>query len=137
MTAHDNPALVDTGWLAKHLDAPDVRVVDASYYLPNEGLDPRAEYEVQHIPGAVFFDIDDIADSDSSLPHMLPSPEKFSSKAQSASKRRPMTSLMVRRPSPALPLSFASSGLVKASAGSSNPFRSPGTRPCVAKLITR
>ncbi len=82
MTAHDDPALVDTGWLAAHLDAPDVRVVDASYYLPDEGLDPRAEYEAHHIPGAVFFDIDDIADSDNSLPHMLPSPEKFSSKVR-------------------------------------------------------
>jgi len=82
VTAHDNPALVDTGWLADHLNAPDVRVVDASYYLPNEGLDPRAEYEAQHIPGAVFFDIDDIADSASPLPHMLPSPEKFSSKVR-------------------------------------------------------
>ena len=82
MTAHDNPALVDTEWLAAHLAAPDVRVADASYYLPNEGLDPRAEYEAQHIPGAVFFDIDDIADSDSPLPHMLPSPENFSSKVR-------------------------------------------------------
>ena len=82
MTAHDSPALVDTEWLAAHLAAPDVRVADASYYLPNEGLDPRAEYEAQHIPGAVFFDIDDIADSDSVLPHMLPSPEKFSSKVR-------------------------------------------------------
>ncbi len=82
MTAHDDPALVDTGWLAAHLEAPDVRVVDASYYLPKEGLDPRAEFEASHIPGAVFFDIDDIADSDSSLPHMLPSPEKFSSKVR-------------------------------------------------------
>ena len=82
MTVHDDPALVDTAWLAAHLEAPDVRVVDASYYLPNEGLDPRAEYEASHIPGAVFFDIDDIADSDSPLPHMLPSPEKFSSKVR-------------------------------------------------------
>ena len=52
MTAHDDPALVDTGWLAAHLDAPDVRVVDASYYLPNEGLDPRAEL-VQWYGGAL------------------------------------------------------------------------------------
>ncbi len=82
MTAHDSPALVNTEWLAAHLAAPDVRVADASYYLPNEGLDPRVEYEAQHLPGAVFFDIDDIADSDSALPHMLPSPEKFSSKVR-------------------------------------------------------
>ena len=82
MAAFDSDSLVTTAWLAEHLDAPDVRVVDGSYYLPGEGLDPRAEYEAQHIPGAVFFDIDDIADSDSPLPHMLPAPEKFSSRVR-------------------------------------------------------
>ena len=80
MAAVENEALVSTAWLAEHLSAPDVRVVDGSYYLPHEGLDPRAEYEAQHVPGAVFFDIDDIADADSPLPHMLPAPEKFSVK---------------------------------------------------------
>lgn len=75
-------ALVSTDWLADHLDAPDVRVVDGSYYLPHEGLDPRAEYDVQHIPGAVFFDIDEIADTTNPLPHMLPPPEKFSSRVR-------------------------------------------------------
>jgi thiosulfate/3-mercaptopyruvate sulfurtransferase len=75
-------ALVSTDWLADHLHAPDVRVVDGSYYLPHEGLDPRAEYETQHLPGAVFFDIDEIADSTNPLPHMLPPPEKFSSRVR-------------------------------------------------------
>jgi len=74
--------LVSSDWLARHLAAPDVRVVDASYYLPHEGLDPRREFEAHHIPGAVFFDIDEIADSESSLPHMLPSAEKFSSRVR-------------------------------------------------------
>ena len=82
MTALDSEALVSTAWLAEHLEAPDVRVVDASYYLPHEGLGPRAEYEAHHIPGAVFFDIDEIADADSPLPHMLPSAEKFSSRVR-------------------------------------------------------
>ena len=82
MAGFDSDSLVTTAWLAEHLNAPDVRVVDGSYYLPGEGLDPRAEYEVQHIPGAVFFDIDDIADSGSPLPHMLPAPEKFSSRVR-------------------------------------------------------
>ncbi len=78
-----NPdALVSTEWLATHLSAPDVRVVDASYYMPSEGLDPRAEYELHHIPGAVFFDIDEIADTANPLPHMLPPPEKFSSRVR-------------------------------------------------------
>jgi len=82
MATFDSPPLVSTEWLAKHLQAPDVRVVDGSYYLPNEGLDGRSEYEAHHIPGAVFFDIDEIADSDSPLPHMLPPPEKFSSRVR-------------------------------------------------------
>ncbi len=82
MTAFTSDALVDTEWLAEHLEAPDVRVVDASYYLPHEGLDPRAEYHAHHLPGAVFFDIDEIADTDSPLPHMLPAPEKFSSRVR-------------------------------------------------------
>ena len=76
-----NP-LVSTQWLADHIDAPDLRIVDASYYMPGEGLDPRQEFELHHIPGSVFFDIDDIADSDSALPHMLPSPQKFSSRVR-------------------------------------------------------
>ncbi len=74
--------LVSTQWLADRLDAPDIVVVDASYYLPDAGRDGRAEYEEQRIPGAVFFDIDDIADSDSPLPHMMPSAEKFSSRVR-------------------------------------------------------
>src|SRR3546814_8334759 len=67
-------ALVSTAWLADNLAAPDLRVVDASYYLPNEGLDGRREFEAHHIPGAVFFDIDAIKDPASALPHMLPPP---------------------------------------------------------------
>ncbi|WP_339632413.1 3-mercaptopyruvate sulfurtransferase [uncultured Sneathiella sp.] len=76
-----NPtSLVSTDWLAEHMEAPDVRVVDASWHMPATGRDPRAEYEAEHIPGAVFFDIDEIADTDNPLPHMVPSPEKFSSR---------------------------------------------------------
>jgi len=78
-----NPeALVSTEWLADHLDAPDVRVVDATWFLPNDERTGRAAYDEAHIPGAVFFDIDEIADTDSDLPHMLPSPEKFSSRVR-------------------------------------------------------
>src|SRR3546814_202846 len=75
-------ALVSTEWLADNLGAPDLRVVDASYYLPGEGLDPRQEFEAQHIPGAVFFDIDAIKDPGSELPHMLPPPHIFSAKVR-------------------------------------------------------
>ncbi len=82
MTYKHPEALVETDWLAQHLQAPDVRVVDASWYLPGENRDPRAEYLKAHIPGAVFFDIDDVADEKSPYPHMLPSPEKFSSRVR-------------------------------------------------------
>ncbi len=78
-----NPeALVSTQWLADHLAAPDVRVVDASWYMPDSGRHARAEYEREHIPGAVFFDLDEIADSQSRLPHMLPEAAKFASKVK-------------------------------------------------------
>jgi thiosulfate/3-mercaptopyruvate sulfurtransferase len=80
MAGYAHPeSLVDTSWLAKHLSDPDLRVVDATYFLPSQARNARAEYESRHIPGAVFFDIDEIADTDNSLPHMLPSPEKFAS----------------------------------------------------------
>lgn len=75
-------ALVSTEWLAAHLNAPDVRIVDGSFFLPAQKRDPKAEYVQKHIPGAVFFDIDEIADTDSPLPHMLPSPEKFSARVR-------------------------------------------------------
>jgi thiosulfate/3-mercaptopyruvate sulfurtransferase len=81
MAGYAHPeSLVDTAWLAKHLNDPDLRVADATYFLPNQGRNARAEYETQHIPGAVFFDIDEIADTGNPLPHMLPSPEKFASR---------------------------------------------------------
>lgn len=82
MSYVNSDALVSTDWLAEHLEAPDVRVIDASWHMPAAKRDPRAEYEAQHIPGAVFFDIDDIADSDSDLPHMLPPPEKFAARVR-------------------------------------------------------
>ena len=73
-------ALVSTDWLLDHLEQPDLRIVDASWYMPDEHRNPRAEYAASHIPGAVFFDIDEISDLDNPLPHMLPPPEKFSSR---------------------------------------------------------
>jgi thiosulfate/3-mercaptopyruvate sulfurtransferase len=75
-------SLVSTGWLAQHLADPDLRVDEASYYLPMQNRSARAEYDKQHIPGAVFFDVDEIADTSSPLPHMLPSPEKFASRVR-------------------------------------------------------
>lgn len=74
--------LVSTDWLAANLAAPDLRIVDASWHLPGENRDPMAEYHACHIPGAVFFDINEIADLESGLPHMLPPVEKFVSRVR-------------------------------------------------------
>ncbi|MDP6516975.1 MAG: 3-mercaptopyruvate sulfurtransferase [Alphaproteobacteria bacterium] len=70
-------ALLGTEWLADHLGDPAVRVVDGSWHLPTLDRDPKAEYVAGHIPGAVFFDIDGIADRSNPLPHMLPDPATF------------------------------------------------------------
>jgi len=72
--------IVETSWLAERLDAPDLVVVDGSLHLPTTGRDAKAEYLAGHIPGALFFDMDDIADEKNPLPHMLPSPVKFASR---------------------------------------------------------
>jgi len=75
-----NSPLVSTEWLAAHLTAPDIRIADASWYLPQAGRDAKAEYLSAHIPGAVFFDIDELSDETSPLPHMLAPAPKFASR---------------------------------------------------------
>jgi thiosulfate/3-mercaptopyruvate sulfurtransferase len=72
--------LISTDWLAQHLEAPDVRIADASWYLPEAGRDARGEYRAAHIPGAVFFDIEDLSDEKNPLPHMLAPAPKFASR---------------------------------------------------------
>lgn len=72
--------IVETDWLAAHLDAPDLLIFDGSWHLPETGRDPKQEFLAEHIPGALFFDIDDLSDENSSLPHMLPSTVKFASR---------------------------------------------------------
>jgi thiosulfate/3-mercaptopyruvate sulfurtransferase len=77
----DDPrTLVSTDWLAQHLKDPDLRLLDASLYLPGTDRNGRAEYDAAHIPGARFFDIDEISDGRSDLPHMVPPVEKFMSR---------------------------------------------------------
>jgi len=79
-TPDDPKTLVSTDWLAAHIKDPDLRIIDASWYMPAENRNPAAEYLAEHIPGARFFDIDDISDHRSELPHMAPPVEKFMSR---------------------------------------------------------
>ncbi len=72
--------LVSTEWLSERLEAPDVRVADASWHLPQAGRSARTEYDSAHIPRAVFFDIDELSDEHSPLPHMLAPAAKFASR---------------------------------------------------------
>ena len=73
--------VVSAAWLAAHLNDPDVRVVDATWYMPGQNKDQRAEFAERHIPGALFFDIDDIAQPDTKpLPHMVPDEARFAAK---------------------------------------------------------
>jgi thiosulfate/3-mercaptopyruvate sulfurtransferase len=81
--AHDDPkTIVSTDWLASHLKDPDLRVLDGTWFMPAERRDAKAEYAQAHIPGARFFDIDEISDNRSDLPHMAPSVEKFMSRTR-------------------------------------------------------
>ena len=75
--------LTETDELARELDAPDLVIIDASWHMPAENRNAYEECLTEHIPGAIFFDIDEIADTKSGLPHMLPPPEKFSSRMRS------------------------------------------------------
>jgi thiosulfate/3-mercaptopyruvate sulfurtransferase len=75
--------LVSTSWLEGEIGASDLRVIDASYFLPADARDARAEYEAEHIPGAVFLDIEAVSDRDTPLPHMLPPEHLFASRMQS------------------------------------------------------
>jgi len=78
---HSDPkTLVSTNWLGAHLKDPDLRIFDGSWYLPDDPRDARAEYDAAHIPGARYFDIDDVADQRSELSHTVPPVEKFISR---------------------------------------------------------
>jgi thiosulfate/3-mercaptopyruvate sulfurtransferase len=82
MPESDPQLLVSTEWLEAHLGAPDLRVLDGSMFLPGVPRDAKAEYLDGHIPGALFFDIEEISDSASALPHMVPPVEKFVSRVR-------------------------------------------------------
>jgi thiosulfate/3-mercaptopyruvate sulfurtransferase len=80
MTYTHPEALVSTEWLAWHLEDADVTILDASFKQPGITPTARADYDAEHIPTAVFFDIDDVAEPGTSLPHMIPSAERFAEK---------------------------------------------------------
>ncbi|MFX0546910.1 3-mercaptopyruvate sulfurtransferase [Roseovarius sp. S1116L3] len=80
MSGDDPKNLVSTDWLAAHMKDPDLRILDATTFLPGTGRDAKAEYDAAHIPGARFFDIEEISDHRSELPHMAPTAEKFMSR---------------------------------------------------------
>jgi thiosulfate/3-mercaptopyruvate sulfurtransferase len=69
--------MISTDWLAEHLGSPGLIVMDATWLMPGTPRDARAEHAERHIPGAVFFDIDEISDHANPLPHMLPDPAEF------------------------------------------------------------
>jgi len=79
-----NPSkwIVDTDWLAARLGSPDLVILDGSMHLPTSGRNARTEYEAEHIPEALFFDIDIVADKSNPLPHMLPSTVQFASQVK-------------------------------------------------------
>jgi thiosulfate/3-mercaptopyruvate sulfurtransferase len=79
---NDPQVLVSTDWLSDRLSDPEIRILDATWYLPNIDRDAKAEYDASHIPNARYFDIDDISDHRSDLPHMVPPVEKFMSKVR-------------------------------------------------------
>lgn len=76
--------IVTPAWLADNLKSPDLRVIDATWFLATDTRDAKALYAERRIPGAVYFDIDEIAATTSDLPHMLPAPEKFASRMRKA-----------------------------------------------------
>ncbi|MGZ6038246.1 MAG: 3-mercaptopyruvate sulfurtransferase [Phenylobacterium sp.] len=80
--------LVSTAWLAERLGSNEIAIVDATWFMPGDGKRGRDAYEAAHIPGAVFFDIDQIADRATDLPHMLPSPDAFAEAAGALGLRR-------------------------------------------------
>ncbi len=82
MNGQSAHGLVSTEWLQAQLGAPDIRIVDATWCLPSAGRDPKREYAERHIPGAVFFDLDEICPARGTHPHPLPDPARFSSRVR-------------------------------------------------------
>ena len=75
--------LVSTSWLTENINNPNIRIFDSSWHMPNAGRNAKAEYDNAHVAGALFFDVDEIADTENSLPHMMPSEEKMAVRLRS------------------------------------------------------
>lgn len=86
--------LVSTTWLAERLECAELRIIDASWFMPGESRTGRQSYDAAHIPGAVFFDIDEIADRSTNLPHMLPSDVAFAEAAGRLGLRRDLITVV-------------------------------------------
>ncbi|OWJ79964.1 3-mercaptopyruvate sulfurtransferase [Haematobacter genomosp. 1] len=84
----DPKTLVSTGWVAARLDDPALKLLDASWYMPADKRDPKAEFEAAHLPGARFFDIDAVSDPATPLPHMVPPAEDFAAAAADLGLRK-------------------------------------------------
>ena len=82
MTLTKNEFLVSTEWLDRQLLNPNLRIIDASWYLPDLNRSPLEEYKERHIPRASFFDLDEFSDADSNIPHMALDPESFAKKIE-------------------------------------------------------
>jgi thiosulfate/3-mercaptopyruvate sulfurtransferase len=80
-------SLVTTEWLERELGASDLKVIDATLFLPGEPRDARAEYEAEHVPGAVFLDLEDVSDPSNPVPHMVPPEARFASRMASLGLR--------------------------------------------------
>ncbi|HEX9946465.1 MAG TPA: 3-mercaptopyruvate sulfurtransferase [Allosphingosinicella sp.] len=80
-------SLVTTQWLERELGASDLKLIDATLFLPGEPRDARSEYEAEHIPGAVFLDLEEVSDSSNPVPHTMPPEPKFASRMASLGLR--------------------------------------------------
>ena len=89
-----NDPLVSTEWLAQRLGSADIAIVDATWFMPGEGKTGREAFDRGHIPGAVFFDIDEIADHSVDLPHMLPAADAFAQAAGALGLRRDLVTVV-------------------------------------------
>ena len=89
-------SLVSTEWLEGELGSPDLQLIDATAFLPGSGRDARAEFGRAHIPGAAFLDIEEVSDTDSPFPHMMPGVARLMGPCISPTSKKPMAAASYR-----------------------------------------